>query len=487
MKNIKTNSTNNNNFRIITTAIFFFITALHSHAQPNSSFKSWAATPPMGWNSYDAYYGCITEKQFKAEVDVLAKKMLPYGYKYAVIDYCWYNGGPDGWNPDQWENFDVDHSRKIFGNKFKGLAMDAYGRLMPAVNRFPSAQSNKGFKPIADYVHKNGMKFGIHIMRGIARDAVQKNLPIYGTSYNAGDIVNIADSCVWNDSMYGIDATKPGAQAYYNSIFNLYAAWGVDFVKVDDIASPVYHKPEIDLIRNAINQCGRSMVLSLSPGDALLGFANHADNTANMYRISNDVWDNWHSILHIFDMANNWSPFIGNGTWPDADMLPIGKLCLTGYPDKNDKGKREHFSFLNYEEQKTMLSLWCMARSPLMWGGSALYSSDSSFTVLTNKEIISIEQNSINNHQLYKPYGRSDFVDYRIWTAESPDKKIKYVALFNLKSEPAQLIFNLDWEFWKGNYNATELWSNKVITLNSNELKSEIIPPHGVMIYKLQY
>ena len=64
--------------------------------------------------------------------------------------------------------------------------------------------------------------------------------------------------------------------------------------------------------------------------------------------------------------------------------------------------------------------------------------------------------------------------------------KIKYVALFNLKTAPAQLIFNLDWEFWKGNYHATELWNNKVITLNSNELKSEIVPPHGVMIYKLQ-
>jgi hypothetical protein len=466
-------------------SILLFFTAI---SQNKTDFKTFASTPPMGWNSYDAYYGTIIESQFKNEVDVLAKKVLPHGYEYAIVDYCWFNRGPKGWNPDNWITFDVDHPYKSFGNDFNGMAMDKYGRLLPAENRFPSASGGQGFKALAAYTHAKGMKFGIHVMRGIAREAVQKNTPVMGTKYFAKDIVSVNDSCVWNESMYGVDATKPGAQEYYNSLLNLYAYWGVDFIKVDDILSPVYHVGEIDLIRHAIDQCGRKIVLSLSPGDALLGFANHVDNTANMYRMSNDVWDRWRDILHVFDLANAWSPFIGNGTWPDADMIPFGKLCLTGYPYEHNKPNDthgEHFSRLNYNEQKTFISLWCMARSPLMWGGSAIYSSDSTFSLLTNDAILAINKSSINNHQLYQPDQRSDNKDYRIWVAESADKKTKYVAFFNLKDQPADIVFKLDWEFWKGYSKSLELWTKQTIPIVNNEFTTLAVQPHGVAIYKL--
>jgi len=476
----------NRYLKFLLPAVLLLVTSKDLSAQKSTAFQSWAATPPMGWNSYDAYYGNVTEKQFKAEVDVLQKKMLPHGYEYAIIDYCWFNPGPKSWDPDKWVTYDVDHSRGKPGNEFQPMIIDQYGRLLPAINRFPSAAAGKGFKPIGDYVHTKGMKFGIHIMRGIAREAVAQNMPILDSKYKAQDIVNKIDSCKWNDSMWGVDATKPGAQDYYNSLLKLYAAWGVDFIKVDDIASPAYHRGEIDLIRHAIDQCGRPIVLSLSPGDALMGFANHADQNTNMYRISNDVWDRWKDILHIFDMSSNWSPFIGNGSWPDADMLPIGRLCLTGYPDaKKNPEKREHNSFLTENEQKTMISLWCMARSPLMWGGSAVQSPDSSFTLLTNDEILAIQKGSINNHQLYYPHQRSDFPDYRMWTAESKDRKTKYLALFNLKAEPATIKFDLEWEFWKGKYKATELWTREVYDINTNLFESDEIPAHGVRVYKL--
>jgi len=409
--------------------LFLSILLLHVSvlfSQHKNNFTSWAVTPPMGWNSYDAYYGSITEKQFKEEVDVLSKKLVLHGYEYAIIDYCWFNPGPRGWDPNHWVAFDVDHPHKSYRNNFEGMSMDQYGRLLPAVNRFPSASGGNGFRSIAAYVHVKGMKFGIHVMRGIAREALQKNTPVFGTNYFAKDIVDVHDSCVWNESMYGVDATKPGAQEYYNSIMNLYASWGVDFIKVDDIASPVYHMAEIDMIRHAIDQCGRKIILSLSPGDVLMGFANHVDHTANMYRISNDVWDRWRDVLHVFDLANQWSPFIGNGTWPDADMIPFGKLCLTGYPDAHNNPNAihgEHFSRLNDEEQKTFISLWCIMRSPLIFGGSALYSDDSVFKILGNDAVLAIDKSSINNHQLYQPNQRSDFKEYRIWVAESTDKK----------------------------------------------------------------
>ncbi len=468
---------------------YVFLFAVIAGNSQNTSFKKWATTAPMGWNSYDAYCGSVTEKQFKSEVDVLAKKLLPFGYEYAVVDYCWFNPGPDDWTPDQWETFDVDHPSRSYPGKFKGMSLDKYGRLVPAENRFPSSANEKGFKPLADYVRAKGMKFGIHVMRGIPRDAVKKDLPILGTKYHAKDIASYTDTCKWNESMYGVDATKPGAAEYYQSLLNLYASWGVDFIKVDDIASPVYHKGEIDLIRKAIDHCGRKIVLSLSPGDTPIGFANDVDNTANMYRVSNDVWDRWKDILHIFDIMNDWSPFIGDGTWPDADMLPLGKLCLSGFPWAHGNpasDKREHFSFLNYEEQKTMFSFWCITRSPLMWGGSPLNSNDSTFKILTNAALLELQKNSISNHQVYQPHQRSDFKDWRIWVAESPNKKIKYVALFNLLDTAATISFNLEWEFWKGNYKTTELWSDNQSMINNGILEANNIPPHGVKIFRLE-
>ncbi|TAH03627.1 MAG: glycoside hydrolase family 27 protein [Sphingobacteriales bacterium] len=451
-------------------------------------FKQWAQQPPMGWNSYDAYYGCITEKQFKQEADVLSKRLMPYGYEYAVVDYCWFNPGPQGWDTENWKNFDVDWTYKKYGSQFKGMQLDAYGRLLPAFNRFPSAVNGVGFKALADYTHAKGMKFGIHVMRGIPRDAVKNNLPILGTRFFAKDIVSYTDTCKWNESMYGVDATKPGAAAYYESIINLYASWGVDFIKVDDIASPVFHTGEISLIRKAIDKCGRKIVLSLSPGDTPLGFATAADNLANMYRVSNDVWDRWKDILHIFDMMNNWSPFIGEGAWPDADMLPLGKLCLSGYPyaqGNPNSDKREHFSFLNYEEQKTLMSLWCIARSPLMWGGSAVHSGDSTFELLTNSELLQLQKNSRNNHQLYQPLQRSDFKNWRIWVANGDNANTYYVGLFNLQDTTAAISFNTEWEFWKGTFKATELWTKETLPVNG-WLHVTGIPAHGVRIYKLQ-
>jgi hypothetical protein len=470
--------------------LILFITGFVNSLYSQQNFKSWAAAPPMGWNSYDAYCGSVTEKQFKAEVDVLATRLLKSGYEYAVVDYCWFNPGPRDWDANNnWETFDVDWPSRKYPNNFDGMAMDKYGRLLPALNRFPSAANDKGFKPIADYVHTKGMKFGIHIMRGIARDAVKKNLPILGTKYFAKDIASYTDTCKWNESMYGVDATKPGAAEYYQSLLNLYASWGVDFIKVDDIASPVYHKGEIDLIRKAIDKCGRKIVLSLSPGDALVGFANHADNATNMYRVSNDVWDRWRDILHIFDMMNVWSPFIGVGGWPDADMLPLGKLCLSGYPwahGNPNSEKREHFSFLNYEEQKTMMTLWCITRSPLMWGGSPMHSKDSTFELISNKEILYLQKNTTNNHQLYQPNQRSDFKDYRIWVADDKNSKTKYVALFNLKDTVTDISFKPEWELWNGKMKATELWSNESYGTVDKELKADKVPAHGLKIYRFE-
>ena len=213
-------------------------------------FGTWASTPPMGWNSWDCFGPTVTEQEVKANADYMADHLKNSGWQYIVVDIRWYveNDKAHGYN-----------------EKDPVMRMDEYGRLIPAVNRFPSSAGGRGFKPLADYVHGPGLKFGIHIMRGIPRLAVERNTPIFGAKRTAREIYSSENPCLWLRDMYTVDCNKSGAQEYYNSIFALYASWGVDFVKVDDIASP-YHKDEIEMIRNAIDQCGRPIVLSLSPG-----------------------------------------------------------------------------------------------------------------------------------------------------------------------------------------------------------------------------
>ncbi len=244
-----------------------------------------APTPPMGWNSYDCYGGDVNEQQVRANADYLAKHLARYGWKYVVVDYYWYYPGGEA----------------------KGTpVMDRYGRLLPALNRFPSAAGGRGFKPLADYVHSLGLKFGIHIMRGIPQAAVKENLPILGTHQHAQDVANPLNSCWWSGAMDGVDVSKPAGQAYYNSLAQLYAQWGVDFIKADDMSyardafGEVYHAPEIEALRRAMNRTGRPMVLSLSPGPTPLCEAANARRYSQMWRISADMWDSWQEVKEQF-------------------------------------------------------------------------------------------------------------------------------------------------------------------------------------------
>ena len=191
-------------------------------AQTKKNYHTWATTPPLGWNSWDCFGTTVTEQQIKEQADAMAKYLLPSGYKYLTVDIQWYEPEAKGHTYDP---------KAV-------LTMDEYGRLTPGLKKFPSAAEGKGFKSLADYVHSKGLKFGIHIMRGIPRQAVEKNTPVLGTSAKSQDIALTNSRCAWNPDMYSVDATKPEGQAYYNSIVQMYADWGVDFIKCDDISRP---------------------------------------------------------------------------------------------------------------------------------------------------------------------------------------------------------------------------------------------------------
>lgn len=370
-----------------------------------------APTPPMGWNSWNSFATTITEAQALDNARIMADKLLPYGYDVFTVDIQWYEPNADGYAY----------------RKDAPLAMDAYGRLQPAPNRFPSSADGTGFRALAERVHALGLKFGIHVMRGIPRQAVRANTPILGTQLRARDIADTNSVCSWNGDMYGVDMTKPGAQAYYDAIFKLYASWGVDFVKMDDMSRP-YEKNwrEIEAAHRAIAASGRPIVLSLSPGETDLRWAQHAPHYAQMWRISDDFWDEWKLLAEQFQRLEDWNPVMEPGAWPDADMLPLGRLAL---------GKRD--TKFTPDEQQTLMTLWSIARSPLVMGGDLRHLDGKTLALLTNREVLAVNQASRGNRPHRADRGT------RIWSARSAGGATQYLALFNTGDAGAEIAFDL--------------------------------------------
>lgn len=395
-----------------------------------------AEFPPMGWNSWDCYGAAVNEEQVRQNADYMAEKLLKYGWEYVVVDIEWYQptAGSHEYEP------------------FSELTMDEYGRLIPAANRFPSAADGAGFKPLADYIHDKGLKFGIHIMRGMPRMAAHTNKPILNSKYTAKQVANPNSICAWNPDMYGLkcESNEEGALDYYRSIFELYASWGVDFVKLDDIAREYPHcKREIELISKACKECGRDIVLSLSPGPAPLDRAEHLKTYSNMWRITDDFWDRWDLLLAMFERAEKWCVHAGKGHWPDADMLPVGALRQC-YDENN-------WTEFTEDEQITMMSLWCMMKAPLMVGTELTKNDDFTYKLLTNEKVLDIDQNSFGGHQLY----RTD--DEIAWIAYGKECTCVNVALFNISEEDKNITLNPDIYDITDYSIVEELWSGKKI------------------------
>ena len=389
-----------------------------------------AQTPPMGWNSWDCYGAAVNEEMVRRNAEYMAEHLKTFGWEYVVVDIQWSRANAE------------NHSYEAFAD----LTMDEYGRLMPAVNRFPSAADGKGFRPLADYVHSLGLKFGIHIMRGLPRAAAHSRLPIEGSPFGCDTAADPHSVCAWNPDMYGLRCELPSAQAYYDSIFRLYASWGVDFVKCDDIAREYPHcRREIEVISGACRRSGRDMVLSLSPGPAPLGQAEHLKRYANMWRITDDFWDDWKLLKGMFERAEKWCIHAGPGHWPDADMLPVGALRQCEDP--------EDWTRFTPAEQRTMMTLWCMMRSPLMIGGELTKNDGFTLALLTNREVLEIEKTSWCAHPLWTTEEEC------AWVAPRKDGKGVYLALFNLSdkrrtvslsTEEADLPFLTGKELWSG-------------------------------------
>jgi hypothetical protein len=420
-----------------------------------------ARTPPMGWNSWDSYGTTVGEAQVKANADWMAAHLKQHGWQYIVVDMEWFVTNPIA--EGNATNF--------------AYALDGEGRYVPAPNRFPSAAHGEGFAPLAAHVHARGLKFGIHILQGIPREAVTKNLPIAGSRFRAAEAANTSGRCNWNHDNFDLKDT-PAGQAYYDSIARLYSGWGVDLIKVDCIASRPYKGAEIRMLSEALRKTGRPIVLSLSPGPAPLDKLDEMRKYAQMWRISDDVWDEWHSDVEYpqglgdqFPRVAKWAPLSEPGHWPDADMLPLGYL---GPSPGWGKARQTR---LSPAEQRTMMTLWSIFRSPLMMGGDLPHNDVETTALLTNDEVLAVDQHSTGGRAgLQSPVAS-------VWTAEMTDGKDRYVAIFNTSNQAQELSYTWQQLSWPpGRYVLREVWEHTESGAASGV--SVHLAPHACALYR---
>lgn len=434
-----------------------------------------ALTPPMGWNSWDCYGNAVNEEQLLGNAHYMAEHLKEFGWEYVVCDIQWSDPTAGKYSPEY--------------VPFTKLCLDEYGRQMPAPERFPSAAEGKGFALVAKEIHDLGLKFGIHIMRGVPRQAVHAHLPVKGTDTTCDKIAHSNSVSRWNSDMYGVNPDADGAQEYYDSLFELYASWGVDFVKVDDICNtnaypqnPYSAEREIELIRKAIDHCGRGMVLSLSPGPAVIEKAWHLRQNANMWRITDDFWDDWKLLKEMFERCEVWERQVSPGCWPDCDMLPLGSIRLNRLPWETKEWAEQGGTKTKFtrDEQITMMSLWSIFRSPLMIGCELRECDEFTLSLLTNKEILRMHHSGENAHQVSRDENTC------VWVSRDWEDGSVYVALFNLSERKQVVTASFSDLEIKGKYVVRDLWAQKDVGEDDEGVQT-VLPPHAASVYKLSW
>ena len=440
------------------------------------------SAPPMGWNSFDSYGTYLYEDAAMKNLEAFAEKLAPHGYEYFVIDAGWfgeYDLVPGTFYPKE------KHAKK--------LNINEYGLLQPSKTYFPN-----GLQPIIDRCHELGLKFGIHIMRGIPRMSVERNTPIKGTNYHAQDIVDTTSICKWCPQNYGVDMTRPGAQAFYDSWIGQLADWGVDFIKADDI---VPFPAEVEAVAKAIKKSGRNILLSLSPG----GFVDDSQldffKLGNMLRVTHDIWDEQIGLDQCFKAWRKWQGKEDANFFIDMDMIPFGELQvmnpvpegLTGNESNTEikqmkkEGKLKNIELLSgkgfhrqsqftQDEMRTFITMRALAASPLMMGGNLLTVDDFSLSLLTNAEMIACNQNAVIGHLKY------DQDKIEIWNTPKQNGNDGWIGIFNRNAEKSQqyVLSASELGLTDEKYSLKDIWGNSELSFNQEIL----VPANGVIFIK---
>lgn len=409
-----------------------------------------APTPPMGWNSWDCFGGSVTEEEVWANATFMADRLMPYGWDTVVVDIQWYEPDPG----------------TVSYDAVTRAVLDAHGRQVPDPGRFPSSADGRGFTTLAGRVHGLGLKFGVHLMRGISRRAVSERLPLEGSDLTLDQIADTEHVCAWNPDMYGV---KPEyAQVWYDSVARLLAQWGVDYVKFDDVLYPPIERADIVALHTALVHSGRDVVLSLSPGRQLsLANAEFLQEFAEVWRVSDDLWDDWPAVVEQFHRAARWAPFQGPGSWGDLDMLPMGRIGIRAHVgDPRD-------SALTLAEQRTMISLWCFARSPLMFGGHLPETRPETIELLTCQPVLDIGLHGRNARELIRDG------HLIVWAATVGDAEVR--GVFNLADSDVSVSLHVNDLGVAPGVRAEDLWVAAPARLDDGWIRLSL-EPHGCAV-----
>jgi alpha-galactosidase len=431
--------------------------------------KAPCPVPPMGWNSYNCWNYCVTESQFMQNAHYMADNLKKYGWEYCVVDFIWWvpvNGQYGGGQGGDWNKGHIDQN----------------GRFLPDESRFPSSKGGKGFKPLGDSVHNLGLKFGIHLMRGVPKMAVRSNYPVLNSTYTCTDAADQTSTCPWLDWMYGAKNNAAG-QAYLTSMVQLCNDWGCDYLKIDDLSAATYHGPEVEMYAKAIASVSREIVFSTSPGATPINQASHVSQYCNMWRLVNDLWDTWGQLTDAYNVDENWRKTTvqwGPGKWPDIDMLPFGHLALIGPVGQ----PRYSLSTYTKGEHRLMFLLWCVNNGPLMWGGHLPDNSNNPFydSLMMNSDALYINQHGIKARVL-----KAQSTGTPIWTSTHPtDTTTKFLLLGNTSTSSQTISVSLN----TIGFPATQavpvknVWTGATLS-NFTGTFAQTIPSHDAGLYIL--
>ncbi|MBB5890151.1 alpha-galactosidase [Kutzneria kofuensis] len=440
--------------RVLTAALagLLMITGLAVTAPTAAADSAPTVKPPMGWSSWSFVRknptAAIIEAQAKAMKD---SGLTRLGYQYVNIDDFWYQcPGAQGPNVDQ------------------------YGRWVIDSTKFPAQGAKSGIQATADYVHSLGLKFGLYMTPGIAKQAVEQNTAIEGTPYHAADIATSYNEANYNcGGMVGIDFTKPGAQAFIDGWAKQFASWGVDYLKLDGVGTQDIQ--DVQAWSEALRNTGRKIHLELS-NNLDINNAKAWQDLADGWRTGGDVecycgandssfpLTSWASVASRFDQVADWAPYGGPAGFNDYDSVEIGNGANNG---------------LTLDERKTQLSLWSLAASPLFLGTDLTHLDPTDLSLLRNEDVLAVDQDGIDAKRI------SGDADTQVFAKKETNGDV-IVGLFNTAAAPRAVsttaaALGLP---RAADYSLQDLWSRE--KTESTGTISVDVPAHGVALYRVR-
>lgn len=387
-----------------------------------------ALTPPMGWNSWNCWAAQVSDKNVRASAKAMVDSgLINHGWTYINID--------DTWQGKRGEPFNA-----LQGNQ-----------------KFPD------MKGLCNYVHSLGLKVGVYSSPWITTYA--------GYPGGSSDEPNGS----WEKLADYEKNKRLGKYAFDTNDAQQYGQWGIDYLKYD---WHTHQEKEIAAMANAIKATGRDIIYSLSAGMDFNKAATCA-KLANCWRTTGDIRDGWTKkqvredwavgVTEIWKEHLRWAPFSGPGHWADADMLVVGKVGW-GAP---------HPTKLTPDEQYTHISLWCLWSSPLLIGCPLDQLDDFTRNLLTNDEVLALNQDPLGKMAKQLPHDGND----RVLVKDLEDGS-KAVGLFNTGEEPNTVEVTWQQLGITGNQVVRDLWRQNNIGTYNNGFEA-VVRPHGVILIKI--